>query len=247
MNNKNNRCDKKSYKKIISIPLIPALIIVISIICLILIFLIKNVMSSDYSNDIFSNEEISLDKSEKKDTTDNTLTVLLPNSETQIDDIPIKEVQEKKEEQKATDTYTYTTSNGKRYDVIASLNIPSLGINYPILSETSTELLKISLNKYWGANPNEIGNMVVIGHNYKNNKFFGKLHNIEIGAIVQITDLTGRMLDYKVYTTDVIDPYDNSCTSQLTNGQTEITLITCYYENGNTHATKRFIVKARAN
>ena len=134
MNNKNNRCDKKSYKKIISIPLIPALIIVISIICLILIFLIKNVMSSDYSNDIFSNEEISLDKSEKKDTTDNTLTVLLPNSETQIDDIPIKEVQEKKEEQKATDTYTYTTSNGKRYDVIASLNIPSLGINYPILS-----------------------------------------------------------------------------------------------------------------
>ena len=102
------------------------------------------------------------------------------------------------------------------------------------------------MNKYWGANPNEVGNMVVLGHNYKNNKFFGKLPQIEIGAIVKITDLKGKTLDYKVYDTYVIDPEDSSCTSQLTNGKTEITLITCYYENGNVHATKRFVVKARA-
>ena len=43
--------------------------------------------------------------------------------------------------------------------MIANLNIPSLGIKYPVLSSTSTALLKISLNKYWGANPNEVGNM----------------------------------------------------------------------------------------
>lgn len=246
MNKKNNKYDKKSYQKIISMPLIPVLIIIISIICLILIFLSKNVMSSDYLNDTFPNQELSLDTNVKEDNSNNTLTVLLPNSEDK-DDIPIEEVPEKEEEQKHTNTYTYTASNQKNYDFIGSLNIPSLGINYPILSETSTELLKVSLNKYWGANPNEVGNMVVIGHNYKNNKFFGKLPNIEIGAIVQVTDLKSRTLDYKVYTTDIIDPYDNSCTSQLTNGQTEVTLITCYYENGNAHATKRFIAKARAN
>lgn len=147
----------------------------------------------------------------------------------------------------APKTIIYTASNGKQYDVIATLNIPSLGIEYPILSTTTTGLLKVSLTKYWGANPNEVGNMVVIGHNYKNSKFFGKLPNIELGAIVKITDLTGKILDYKVYDTYVIDPSDNACTSQLTNGQTEITLITCYYENGSAHATKRFVVKARAN
>ena len=144
-------------------------------------------------------------------------------------------------------TVTYTASNGKQYDVIATLNIPSLEIEYPVLAITSDELLKVSLTKYWGANPNEVGNMVVIGHNYKNSKFFGKLPNIELGAIVKITDLTGKTLDYKVYDTYVIDPYDNACTSQLTDGKTEITLITCYYENGSAHATKRFVVKARAN
>lgn len=140
---------------------------------------------------------------------------------------------------------TYTASNGKKYDAIATLNIPSLGIEYPILSSTSEALLKVALNKYWGANPNEVGNMVVIGHNYKNSKFFGKLPQIEIGAIVKITDLTGKTLDYKVYDKFIIDPNDNSCTSQLTNGQTEITLITCYYQPGDVHASKRLVVKAR--
>lgn len=89
--------------------------------------------------------------------------------------------------------------------------------------------------------------MVVLGHNYKNNKFFGKLPNIQKGAIVEITDTNNKTLQYSVYDTSIIDPYDNSCTSQLTDGHIEITLITCYYENGNSHATKRFVVKARAN
>lgn len=143
-------------------------------------------------------------------------------------------------------TATYNI-NGENYTIVGVLNIPSLNIEYPILSETSTKLLKVSLNKYWGANPNEVGNMVVVGHNYKNNKFFSNLSKIQLGAIVKITDLDGKTLDYKVYDTEVIDPYDNSCTSQLTDGKTEITLITCHYENGSNHATKRFVVKARAD
>lgn len=146
-------------------------------------------------------------------------------------------IEEEKEEPK---TVTYTASNGNQYDVIATLNIPSLGIKYPILSSTSETLLKVSLNKYWGANPNEVGNMVILGHNYENTKFFSKLPNIKIGDIVKITDLTGKTLDYEVYETDIIDPDDNSCTSQLTDGHTEITLITCYNKGA-----KRFVAKAR--
>ena len=87
--------------------------------------------------------------------------------------------------------------------------------------------------------------MCVSGHNYKNSKFFGKLLNIKNGDTIQISDLNGKTLNYKVYDTFIVDPQDTSCTSQLTNGKIEVTLITCYYENGNAHATKRFIVKAR--
>lgn len=136
---------------------------------------------------------------------------------------------------------TYKASNGKTYKVIANLNIPSLGIEYPVLSSTSDALLKISLNKYWGANPNEVGNMCIVGHNYEDSRFFGKLNKIKNGTIVKITDLSEKTLDYEVYDKYVVGPYDTDCTSQLTNGNTEITLITCY-KNG----TKRLVVKARA-
>ena len=146
-----------------------------------------------------------------------------------------------------TKVYTYTAENGKTYDMIGTLEIPSLDIKYPILSTTSEELLKISLTKYWGGNPNEVGNLCILGHNFKDSKFFGNLLNIEKNAIVKITDIDGNTLDYKVYETSIVDPDDTSCTSQLTDGHTEVTLITCYYENGNSYATKRFVVKARAN
>lgn len=152
------------------------------------------------------------------------------------------ELEEEVEEEVEEETVTYTAENGKKYDIIATLNIPTLGIKYPVLSSTSEELLKVALNKYWGPNPNEVGNFVILGHNYENKKFFSKLNNIKIGDIVQITDLSGKTLDYTVYDTDIIDPDNNDCTSQLTNGHTEITLITCHNK-----AIQRFVVKARAN
>ena len=153
-------------------------------------------------------------------------------------------VAEQKEDMNNTGEQTVTkkskSSSGESYETIAILNIPSLNIEYPVFSSTSTELLKISLNKYWGANPNRVGNMCIVGHNYQDSRFFGKLDKIKQGAEVLITDMTGKTLTYQVYHTEVISPYDNSCTSQLTDGKREVTLITCH-----TNGTKRFIVKAR--
>lgn len=135
----------------------------------------------------------------------------------------------------------YSASNGEKYTIIARLKIPSLNIDMDVLSSTSNALLKISLNKYWGANPNEVGNMCIVGHNYENGTHFSNLSKIKLGDIIEITDNFGKTLSYTVYDTFVVDPYDTSCTSQLTNGETEITLITCYNSGKN-----RFVVKARA-
>ena len=131
--------------------------------------------------------------------------------------------------------------DGKTYETIAILYIPTLDIQYPVLSSTSKELLKISLNKYWGPNPNRPGNFCIVGHNYNDERFFGKLNNIKIGQYIQLTDMSGKTLQYSVYDTYIVNPEDTSCTSQLTNGQTEITLITCTRD-----FKQRFIVKARA-
>lgn len=129
--------------------------------------------------------------------------------------------------------------NGTNYEVIAILNIPSLEIEYPVLSSTSKELLKVSLNKYWGPNPNRTGNLCILGHNYNDARFFGKLNRIENGDIIQLTDMSGEMVEYSVYDTYIVNPDNTDCTSQLTEGKTEITLITC-----TATGKQRFIVKA---
>lgn len=231
-----NKTQNNSRKEI-SIPLfIPLLIIIISIIVFV------NVSNSNSTVIASPNQGVAITNSQNDLETEEIL--LTPTNEV------VEEIMEPTTNNETNNTTpkkaTYAV-DGEEYTIVGTLNIPSLGIEYPILSETSNKLLKVSLTKYWGANPNEVGNMVVVGHNYKNNKFFSNLSKIQHGEIVKITDLAGKTLDYKVYDTYVIDPYDNACTSQLTDGKTEITLITCHYENGSNHATKRFVVKARAD
>ncbi len=141
---------------------------------------------------------------------------------------------------KNTSTVEYVASDGISYHTDSILKIPCLGIEYPVLSESSDALLKISLNKLHGPNPNEVGNYVIVGHNYKNGKMFGKLSGIKIGDTAELTDNSGRTVTYQVYDTYMVDPYDVSCTSQRTNGKKEITLITC-----NSTGSQRFVVKAQ--
>ena len=74
------------------------------------------------------------------------------------------------------DTKTYTSKDGVKYTTEAILKIPKINIEYPVLSATSDALLFVSLNKYWGPEPNEIGNYCIVGHYYENGKMFGKLH-----------------------------------------------------------------------
>lgn len=139
-------------------------------------------------------------------------------------------------------TTEYETKNGEKYTIIGTLRIPKINIEYDILSSTSVALLKVSLNRYWGGNPNQVGNMCIVGHNYLDSRFFGRLHTLNNGDVIEITDSYGGTLKYYVYDKFVADPYDTRCTSQLTNGEKEITLITCYNKG-----TQRLVVKARAN
>ena len=138
-------------------------------------------------------------------------------------------------------TGTYKASNGRTYSTVGAISIPSINVNYPILSETSDALLKVSVCKFWGCNPNEVGNLCIAGHNYRNKKFFSKAINLVVGDIIEITDLNDQTLQYSVYDKYTVDPNDVSCTSQLTNGKKIITLITCTNDS-----QQRVVIKAEA-
>ncbi len=166
---------------------------------------------------------------------DNSIVVIL-NTEDPFEVIYSEPVQEETHD----NINWLETESGQRYYVLATINIPSIDVTYPVLNETTDELLKISPTKFWGADPNEVGNFCIVGHNYRSSKFFSKVPKLEEGDVIEITDLSGRMLTYEVYDKYVVDPTDVSCTTQRTNGMKEITLITCTDDS-----QKRVIIKAR--
>ena len=84
------------------------------------------------------------------------------------------------------------------------------------------------------------GNLVIVGHNYKNEHFFGNLKKLTIGDNIFLLSSEGNTKLYKVYDTYIVDETDMSCTNQEKKRKIELTLITCANNN-----TKRLVVKCR--
>lgn len=213
---------------------------VIFILCLILIVILTcyYVLAEYDKNQKEQLSRVILDQMTDNTTVEEKVVVVALDEPQTEEEVPIIEMPSTTTTSNAIESEV--TANGQTYETEAILDYPKLGINYPVLSEESEELLKVSLCKYWGPNPNKVGNYCIVGHNYKSGKMFGKLSGAEIGDEVNLTDLSGNTLTYVVYNRYVVDPTDVSCTSQLTNGQREITLITC-----TNYGQDRLVIKAR--
>lgn len=138
-------------------------------------------------------------------------------------------------------TTNYTNLNKQKNPfVIGLIQIDKIDLLYPILSETSEDSLNISPCRFYGPMPNEIGNLCIAGHNNANDKLFGKLDLLNINDTIRIYDLKGSYIDYYIYNRTQIKANDTSCMNQDTNGQREITLITC-----NNLKSSRLLIKAK--
>ena len=134
----------------------------------------------------------------------------------------------------------------KGYKVIGIVKIPKIEIEYPILEignidpENAKVPMKLSIIKYWGENVNDYGNLSIAGHNNYDGTMFGKTKKLQIGDIVEMTDLTGQTIRYSIYDIFVTDPNDVSILLPKDEKIREVTLITC--TNGN---KERLILKAK--
>ena len=124
--------------------------------------------------------------------------------------------------------------------VIGIIRIDKININYSILSVSNNELLDISVCRFAGPMPNEIGNLCIAGHNYVDYKFFSRLNELKINDTITIYDLQGNYIEYKIYDKYETKPDDVSCTFQDTNNTRIVTLITCNNVNG-----KRLVIHAK--
>lgn len=139
-----------------------------------------------------------------------------------------------------SDNSTITTTLDNDPFVIGIIKIDKINLNYSILSVSNNDLLDISVCRFAGPMPNEIGNLCIAGHNYVDYKFFSRLNELELGDNITIFGLNGVSKDYTIYDMYEIKPSDTSCTSQDTNNLRIVTLITCNNVNG-----KRLVVQAK--
>lgn len=110
--------------------------------------------------------------------------------------------------------------------IIGVLSIPEIEIELPVIGKWSYSLLKMSVCRYKGPGANEKGNLVVLGHNYKNGSHFGNLDKLKDGSELFLTDLNSNRVRYVVYEVKTVEP---TAFSELDKyeGDCGLTLVTC--------------------
>ena len=131
----------------------------------------------------------------------------------------------------------------QNFAMLGYITIPKTGVKLPILEETTPKALETSVAILYPSNAqlNEPGNIVIIGHNYRNGKLFSNNKKLSAGDKVIIKDTTGRELTSPIYQKFEAESNDASFYNRNTNGVPEITLSTCT-DNGK----KRTIIFAKA-
>lgn len=148
-----------------------------------------------------------------------------------------EESQESKTNEEIQKTQIPTEYKG--FSVIAKLEIPKINLETYVLENYSIQALTVSVTKFYGGEPNEIGNFCISGHNYVVKNMFHNLKKLDVNDEIFLTDLKNRTYKYKIYKKETVLPKETECLSQITDGRIELTLITC-----TTDSSKRIILKA---
>ena len=117
------------------------------------------------------------------------------------------------------------------YDYIGVLQIPSLDLTLPVISDWSYPALQIAPCRYEGSAYD--GGLVIAGHNFDSH--FGNLSRLEPGDEIRFVDLSGHTFTYAVAETEVLDA---TAIDQMVNGGWDLTLFTCTL-SGETRFTVR--------
>lgn len=125
------------------------------------------------------------------------------------------------------------------FEVAAELIIPKIDLKTNVLKNYTKNAMDTCATKFWGPEPNEIGNFCIVGHNYEKENMFYNLIDIEIGDEMYLLDNKNGKVTYKVYDIYKVKPENTDSLRQDTEGKRIITLITCV-----NYSNKRLIVQA---
>lgn len=105
------------------------------------------------------------------------------------------------------------------YSMIGTVRVPAVGIELPVLSTWSYDLLKVAPCRYSGTLKD--GNLILMGHNYKSH--FTPLHAAAMGDTVEFEDVNGVVYRYTVAEITIL--YKND--GEKLPSEYPLTLFTC--------------------
>lgn len=149
---------------------------------------------------------------------------------------------------KPTDETTGSSTKRKTYYqgfvMLGYITIPKTSVKQPILDSVTPDSLNAAVAALYPSNPklNSPGNVVIVGHNYRNGKFFSDNNKLSVGDKIMIKDNNGTELTYTIYKKFQTTETDTSFYTRDTNGKAEITLSTCTDDS-----KARIIILARAD
>lgn len=132
----------------------------------------------------------------------------------------------------------------KEFVMLGYITIPKTNVKQPILDSVTPDSLNAAVAVLYPSNPelNGPGNVVIVGHNYRNGKFFSDNNKLSVGDKIMIKDNNGTELTYTIYKKFQTTETDTSFYTRDTNGKAEITLSTCTDDS-----KARIIILARAD
>lgn len=116
-------------------------------------------------------------------------------------------------------------------DYVATLAIPTLELELPVISEWSYPALKKSPCRYQGSA--YTGDLILMAHNYDSH--FGRLKNLRPGDRVAVTDMDGNEFSYQVVE---LEELPGNAIEDMAAGEWDLTLFTCTY-GGRSRVTVR--------
>lgn len=142
-----------------------------------------------------------------------------------------------------TTSSSSTKQTYKGFGVLGTMEIPATNFKYPVLERVTKKSIETAVAELYPQNTplNQAGNVVIIGHNYRNGLFFSNNKKLNVGDKIYITDLEGTKLTYTIYNKFETTPEDTSFYQRDTGGKPEVTLSTCTDDS-----SARLIIFAKA-
>ena len=118
----------------------------------------------------------------------------------------------------------YYTIDGINY--LGRIQIPSVGIDLPVIADYSMEALQTAPARYSG--DYYANNMVICGHSFMWQ--FGPLHSMRPGDDVYLLTADDKVLHYRTMDIEIVGPYE---VDRMTKSEYDLSLFCCTWDSAN--------------